>query len=69
MTPTGLEQSAKTPGKKALSEKSGAESGAVGPSFAVSDPDLNSVVDAWPGLADDAKRAILEIVNSGCDVA
>ncbi len=66
---TGLEQTAKTPGKTAISEKSGAESGAFDRSFAFSDPDLNTLINAWPELSDDDKRAILEIVNAGCEVA
>ncbi len=69
MTPTGLEQTAKTPGKTAIAEESVAESGAFDRSFALSDPDLKALIDAWPGLSDDDKRAILEIVNSGCEVA
>ena len=69
MGDTGLEQTAKTPGKTQMSHQSAAESGAFGPSFALSVPDLKTVIDAWPALSYDDKHAILEIVNSGCEVA
>ena len=69
VTPTGLEQTAKTPGNTAIAEKSGAESGAVSRGGAPADPDRNTVIDAWPTLSDHAKRAVLEIVNAGSGVA
>jgi hypothetical protein len=57
----GLEQSAETAKETAISETGGAESGAR-PNR---DPMLAKVIEAWPGLSSDARRAIVAIVKGG----
>ena len=51
-------------GKTCILAKSSAS---VSADIALDYPDLKTVINAWPGLSDDDKRAILEIVNSGCE--
>ena len=47
-----------------VSEKSGAESGAVGARMASSDPDLLAVIEAWPDLPPVVKGSIVEMVRA-----
>jgi hypothetical protein len=60
---TGFERTSKSPRKTAISEKGGAESGAVGDDSAPIDPDLAAVIDAWPRLPETVRRDVLRIVH------
>ena len=59
----------KISGENAHSQESAAQGAAVGAAVALDNPDLKTLINAWPALSDDDKHAILEIVNSGCKVA
>lgn len=58
-----LEPGAKTPGKNADSNVSGAESGAVADETGPIDPDLQRIIDAWPALPDALKTGIVAMVE------
>ena len=66
MTPTGLEPAR----QYSISSDSGtcaAPGAALGPDFGPIDPDLASVIDAWPSLPESNREAILAIVRSASD--
>lgn len=58
MEDRGLELPPYSSGETGLDAQSGAQSGAL-------PPDLQAVVDAWPGLSDDAKAVILAVATQG----
>ncbi len=61
---TGLEQTAKTPGKSHLVHQSAAESGAVEAANGKCDPNLQLIVDRWPQLPDAIKAGIIAMVRA-----
>jgi hypothetical protein len=61
---TGLEPTANSSEKTALSEADGAESGALGARNGPIDPQLASVIDAWPGLSEPIKAGILAMIRA-----
>ena len=61
---TGLEHIAKTPEKTVVSHSGGAESGAVVDEIEPIEPDLQLIIEAWPQLPDDLRKAILAIVEA-----
>jgi hypothetical protein len=62
VTPTGLEHLSQGGGKAPLSQTGGAESGAIPPDFEQMDPDLQTVIDAWPTLPSALKAGILAMI-------
>jgi hypothetical protein len=44
--------------------RGGTQAGTVALSKAIDDPQLRQLIDAWPSLPDEAKRAILALVQS-----
>ena len=66
--PRGVEQSAKTPEKPGSGDKSGANSGAVDTGKAdgrqATDPELQTIVEAWPTLPAAVKAGILAMVKA-----
>jgi hypothetical protein len=67
----GVELPAKSSGKPHIGNQGGAKSGALGRSFdgsAGSDPALARLVEAWPGLPENVREAVLRLVE-GVDVA
>ncbi len=58
MGPEGLEQSALTPPKTTIPAKRGTESGTVDDETQQNDPDLASLIKAWPKLSDHIKQSI-----------
>ena len=63
IAPRGFEQSPLTPPKTVISEKRGAESGALDGDSPDSDPDLARLVGAWPDLPDEIKQTIMTLVR------
>ena len=59
----GLERPAETPGNSGNSKTGDAESDANAARNAPADPDLQSIIDAWPNLTDEQKAAILVIID------
>lgn len=59
----GLEHPHGNTGETVISEKGGAESGAVGQDLGAFDADLAAVVTAWPNLTAGARAAILDVVR------
>ena len=59
----GLELPPQTPGKTALSQTGGTESGTLGAQMAPEDADLRMVVDAWTRLPEAVKTGILAMVR------
>jgi hypothetical protein len=57
----GIEPTGNSPKKTPPSAEGGAESGA----FNVLDPDLDAVIDAWPGLPEPIRRGILAMIRAG----
>ena len=64
MPPAGIEQKPFSPRRVQVSETAGAKSGAVDRENARIDPDLETVIDAWPTMPPDTQRAILAIVEA-----
>ncbi len=62
-TDEGLETTSKTPGKTQGADRCGAKSGAVGAHVGPVDPQLASVVDAWPRLPEPVKAGILAMIR------
>jgi hypothetical protein len=60
----GFEHPQKSTRKSGVFQAGGAESGALGAQNAVSDPDLQTIIDAWPNLPEDSKAAILAMVKA-----
>ena len=60
--PEGLEYIEKSPGKTALSEKGGAQSGAHRAENALDDPCLLALIEAWPALPESTKLAIKKLL-------
>ena len=54
----------KTRGKHHVSEGVGADAGAVETKNAHADPDLQAIIDAWPGLPEAIKAGILATVKA-----
>lgn len=61
---TGLERPSKSPGKHAVSQTRGAESGALGSEIDPDDPDLAELVTAWPVLAATIRAGIMAMVRA-----
>lgn len=53
------------PGEIRISEKGGAESGAVSSKTAPIDPDLARIIDAWPTLPETTRVAIVRAIQAG----
>lgn len=64
MAEAGLETVANSPQKTGNSSRGGAESGAVDARSGAFDPELQTIVDAWPSLPDTVKAGILAMVKS-----
>jgi hypothetical protein len=68
MGATGLERSANSTAETGISESGAAKSAALSTGFAadstLADADLAPIVNRWPTLPADTKRAILAIVRS-----
>ena len=62
--PRGVEQAAKTAGKKPVCESGGAESGAESAENTSISPDLQKLIDAWPNLPKAVKAGIVAMVNA-----
>ena len=66
--PRGVEQSANLPGKQQSGNGSGAESGALGAEMPAkappTDPDLQTIADAWPTLPAALKAGIVAMVKA-----
>ena len=63
----GLEHSAQTPRKEAISDQGGAESGAPDAPNALrrpNDPGLRRIIDAWPDLPKPLKAGIVAMVRA-----
>lgn len=60
-----LEHAPDFTGNTGYSEKSAAESGAVGGENGPFDPDLAAVVKAWPDLPEAARQTVLSIIREG----
>lgn len=60
----GLEQTAFLPPKSAISQTSGAESGALESEKPPLDPDLRLIQDRWPQLPEHIRQAVLALVRS-----
>jgi len=68
VTPWGSEQSKNPQQNTGISEKGGAESGALGVdslSAPASDPELLALIRAWPSLSDEVRHAINNLRLSG----
>lgn len=64
MGDTGLEKTSISPGKTTIAPQSAAESGAVNDSKGLeADPDLQSVINAWPRLSADLKQSIVTLIT------
>jgi hypothetical protein len=61
--PRGNEHLANSPGNKGVEGRRDAFSDALSGNSTPIDPDLQTVIDAWPTLPDDAKTGILAIVR------
>ncbi len=61
----GIELPPKSSGNTGVSAAGGAKSGAVDARSGAIDPGLAAVVEAWPGLPEAARQAILAIVRQG----
>ena len=68
MTPsvgdTGLEPTPETPRKTAFSETGGAESGAVAARGSDVDPDLCTIITAWPSLSRVTQQVVIQLVEA-----
>ena len=62
-------ETSKNPGLEANSDIIAALGAVVSAEVDLENPDLNAVIDAWPDLSENANLAILEFVNTGCEVA
>ena len=62
-----IEQYPNSPQKTALSERGGAESGAVAARNGPIDPDLALIIEVWPGLPEETKAGILAMVRTSGD--
>ena len=60
----GLERVSKTSDKTALYDKSGAESGALGPRFVKVPSDLRKIIDTWPILPAATKKAVMALIQA-----
>jgi hypothetical protein len=60
----GLEPTAKSPGNRGVGVQSGAECGAPDSPKTPFDPELASVVDAWPKLPDAIKAGIVAMIRA-----
>jgi len=67
MGDTGLEHLSKTSGETGVAVQSGAESGAVDAAGGLIDPDLQVIIDAWPGLSEVVRSELLAIVRANGD--
>ena len=65
VTPTGLEVPSKSSGNTHISKGRGTESGTVCAAEAIYDPDLLTIVEAWPGLPAEVRKAIVRLVEGG----
>ena len=65
MEDRGLEPSGVSTEKTAHSETGGAESGAVGARDNKNDAGLDTVIRAWPQLAEDLQSVILKLIATG----
>jgi hypothetical protein len=63
----GLELPQETPGKTALSATGGTESGTLAAQLALSDADLQVVIDAWPSMSESTKQAILALIQASSE--
>jgi len=59
---TGLEHPALTPPKTPISESRRTESGTVDAQNTAFGPDLQFIIDRWPHLSSDVRKAVVEIV-------
>jgi hypothetical protein len=64
VTPTGFEHPPQNTGETAISEIGGAKSGAFSPDFEQIDPDLQSILDAWPTLPEAVRAGILAMIGA-----
>jgi hypothetical protein len=63
MTPTGLEQPANSTGNTTRHKSGGADSGALSADCCTIDPDLATIIAAWPTLPDAIRRAMLALIG------
>lgn len=61
--PRGLEQDSNSLEKEAISEQSGAESGAYFANLTQIDPNLTQLIDAWQDISEPVKAGILAMVR------
>jgi len=64
MGDTGLEPSAKSSKKTALTQRSAAKCAARGADNGPIDADLTFVIERWPGLSEPIKAGILAMIRS-----